>query len=87
MDTKRSPSCAHLQRDHLFGHGPLHRLIHLRVLDPQATEDYESFQELLIIPVEWLHLAGVLLHLVHELANPCDDTWKGADVIGGHSAQ
>lgn len=44
-----------LQGDFLFGHGSLHRFIHLCVLDAEAAEDSESLQELLVIPVESLH--------------------------------
>lgn len=70
-DTPRA--AAHLQRDHLLGHGSLHGFVHLRVLDPQATEDDKSFQKLLVVAVEGLDFAGVLLHLIDKLANPYDD--------------
>lgn len=66
-------AAAHLQRDHLLGHGSLHGFVHLCVLDPQATEDDESFQKLFIVAVERLDFAGVLLHLIDKLANPYDD--------------
>ena len=41
-----------LQGDLLLGHGPLHSLVHLSVLDAQAAEDGEGLQELLLVPVE-----------------------------------
>lgn len=73
-ETERDPHApAHLQCDHLLGHGSLHCFIHLCVLDPQATKDDKSLQKLFVISVERLNLASILLHLINKLTNPCNN--------------
>lgn len=64
---------ADLQRDLLLGHGSLHRLVHLRVLNAKAAEDGESFQELFVVSIEGLDAARRFVHLIHQLTDSCED--------------